>query len=152
MLRVTGFPVAISVLLAPMAARLKERHPRLSVRIAEAEVTRSFDLLFEGAVDLAVVESTPANPPLSDSRFDQQPLLDDPFDLVVPAGHPLAGPGRIDLAEAAREPWIVPVADSPAGRMCWPRAARPASPRTSSTTPATGTSPPSSSPTASASP
>ncbi len=91
MLRVTGFPVAVSVLLAPMAARLGERHPRLSVRITEAVVPAIFDLLFEGAADLAVVESTPHNPPMSDTRFDQEPLLDDPFDLVVPAGHALAG-------------------------------------------------------------
>ncbi|AZM58567.1 MULTISPECIES: LysR family transcriptional regulator [unclassified Streptomyces] len=112
-LRVTGFPVAISVLLAPMAARMGARHPRLSVRIAEAGVPQSFDLLFEGATDLAVVESTPHNPPLSDARFDQRPLLDDPFDLVVPAGHALAGAERVDLAEAAREPWIAPVPESP---------------------------------------
>ncbi|MFI9820389.1 LysR family transcriptional regulator [Streptomyces sp. NPDC052013] len=113
LLRVTGFPVAVSVLLAPMAARLGERHPRLSVRILEAGVPQSFDLLFEGAADLAVVEATPHNPPLSDTRFDQQPLLDDPFDLVVPEGHPLAGRERIDLAQAAHEPWIAPVPESP---------------------------------------
>ncbi|MCK8433161.1 LysR family transcriptional regulator [Streptomyces sp. D2-8] len=112
-LRVTGFPVAVSVLLAPMAARLGERHPRLSVRITEAVVPESFDLLFEGDTDLAVVEATPHNPPLSDTRFDQQPLLDDPFDLVVPEGHRLAGRARVDLAEAAREAWIAPVEDSP---------------------------------------
>ncbi len=112
-LRVTGFPVALSVLLAPMAARMGARHLRLSVRIAEAGVPQSFDLLFEGATDLAVVESTPRNPPLSDARFDQRPLLDDPFDLVVPAGHALAGAERVDLAEAAREPWIAPVPESP---------------------------------------
>ncbi|WP_345575090.1 LysR family transcriptional regulator [Streptomyces prasinosporus] len=112
-LRVTGFPTAVSVLLAPLAARLGERHPRLSVRITEAGVEQSFDLLFEGAVDLAVVESTPYNPPLGDARFDQRPLLDDPFDLVVPRGHPLAGRERIDLAEAAREAWIAPVPESP---------------------------------------
>ncbi|EFE65437.1 LysR-family transcriptional regulator [Streptomyces viridosporus ATCC 14672] len=112
-LRVTGFPVAVSVLLAPLAARLGERHPRLSVRIAEAGVEQSFDLLFEGAADLAVVESTPRNPPLGDTRFDQRPLLDDPFDLVVPRGHPLAGRERVDLAEAAREAWIAPVPESP---------------------------------------
>ncbi|MEU9591431.1 LysR family transcriptional regulator [Streptomyces sp. NPDC048219] len=112
-LRVTGFPVAVSVLLAPMAARLRERHPRLSPRIREAAVTESFDLLFEGESDLAVVESTPHNPPSSDARFDQRPLLDDPFDLVVPEGHPLAGRGPVDLAEAAREPWIAPVPESP---------------------------------------
>ncbi|GAB2886808.1 LysR family transcriptional regulator [Streptomyces deserti] len=112
-LRVTGFPVAVSVLLAPLAVRLGERYPRLSVRITEAGVPGSFDLLFEGEADLAVVEATPHNPPLSDARFDQQPLLDDPFDLVVPEGHPLAGRARVDLAEAARESWIAPVPESP---------------------------------------
>ncbi|MEW2613006.1 LysR family transcriptional regulator [Streptomyces sp. NPDC047880] len=112
-LRVTGFPVAVSVLLAPMTARLRDLYPRLSVRITEAGVPESFDLLFEGETDLAVVEVTPYNPPLSDTRFVQQPLLDDPFDLVVPEGHRLAGRARVDLAEAAREAWIAPVQDSP---------------------------------------
>ncbi|MFD5854753.1 LysR family transcriptional regulator [Streptomyces chartreusis] len=113
LLRVSGFPVAVSVLLAPMAARLRERHPQLTVRMREAEAPTGFDLLFEGEADLAVVEATIFNPPLSDDRFDQQPLLDDPFDLVVPEGHPLAGRDRVDLAEAAREDWIAPVPDSP---------------------------------------
>ncbi|MEU7664117.1 LysR family transcriptional regulator [Streptomyces lincolnensis] len=112
-LRVCGFPVAISVLLAPMAVRLRERYARLAVRIQESGVPESFDLLFEGEVDLAVVEATPHNPPLSDARFDQQPLLDDPFDLVVPEGHRLAGRERVGLADAAREAWIAPVPDSP---------------------------------------
>ncbi|MEV6170682.1 LysR family transcriptional regulator [Streptomyces sp. NPDC051954] len=113
LLRTSGFPMAVSVLLAPMAARLRDRHPRLDVRIQEAEVPQSFNQLFEGEIDLAVVEATVFNPPLSDARFDQQPLLDDPFDLVVPDDHPLAGRGRLDLAEAAHERWIAPVPDSP---------------------------------------
>ncbi|MFJ1878150.1 LysR family transcriptional regulator [Streptomyces chartreusis] len=113
LLRVSGFPVAVSVLLAPMAARLRERHPQLTVRMREAEAPTGFDLLFEGEADLAVVEATIFNPPLSDEGFDQQPLLDDPFDLVVPEDHPLAGRDRVDLAEAAREDWIAPVPDSP---------------------------------------
>ncbi|MCD9879467.1 LysR family transcriptional regulator [Streptomyces guryensis] len=112
-LRVSGYPVAISVLLAPMAVRLQERHPRLAVRIQEAGVPESFDLLFEGEIDLAIVEATPYNPPLSDARFDQQPLLDDPFDLVVPGGHPLAGRARVDLSDAAHEDWIAPMPESP---------------------------------------
>ncbi|GAA3824672.1 LysR family transcriptional regulator [Streptomyces phyllanthi] len=113
LLRACGFPVAVSVLLAPVAARLRTRHPRLSVRIQEAGVPESFDLLFEGEIDLAVVEATPHNPPLGDVRFDQQPLLDDPFDLVVPEDHPLAARERVDLAEAAHEDWIAPVPESP---------------------------------------
>jgi DNA-binding transcriptional LysR family regulator len=111
-LRVTGFPVAVSVLPAPMAAWLPERHPRLSPRIREAGVTECFDLLFEGESDLAVVESTPHNPPSADARFDQRPLLDDPFDLVVSEGHPPAGRNPVGPAEAAHEPWIAPVPES----------------------------------------
>jgi DNA-binding transcriptional LysR family regulator len=113
LLRVCGFPLAVSVLLAPMAARLRARYPRLDIRIQEAEVPSGFDLLFEGEIDLAVLEATVYNPPLSDVRFDQQPLLDDPFDLVVPEDHPLAGRERVELAEAAHEAWIAPVLDSP---------------------------------------
>ena len=112
-LRAGGLAVAVSALLAPMAARLRERHRRLSVSIQETGVPESFDLLFEGATDLAIVEATPHNPPLSDVRFDQRPLLDDPFDLVVPAGHPLADRERVDLAEAAHEDWIAPMPESP---------------------------------------
>ncbi|MFF3348149.1 LysR family transcriptional regulator [Streptomyces sp. NPDC002779] len=111
--RVGGFPVAVSVLLAPMAVRLRERHPKLRVLIQETAVTESFDLLFEGALDLAVVQATPYNPPLGDARFDQQPLLDDPYDLVVPEDHPLAGRAAIELAEAAHEDWIAPVPENP---------------------------------------
>jgi DNA-binding transcriptional LysR family regulator len=112
-LRVGGFPVAIPVLLAPMTVRLRERHSRLAVSVQELGVPECFDLLFEGEVDLAVVEATPHNPPMSDPRYDQRPLLDDPFDLVVPADHPLAGRDRVDLADAAHEDWIAPFPDSP---------------------------------------
>ncbi|MFF6981682.1 LysR family transcriptional regulator [Streptomyces sp. NPDC008343] len=112
-LRVSGFTTAVSVLLAPMAVRMRERHPQLTVRLRETAVPESFDLLFEGEVDLAVVDVTPHNPPLSDARFDQQPLLDDPYDLVVPDDHPLAGLERVDLAEVAHEDWIAPVPQSP---------------------------------------
>jgi DNA-binding transcriptional LysR family regulator len=110
LLRLCGFPVAISTLLAPLAASLRERHPQITVHIEEAEVPRGFDLLFEGEADLAIVEATPDNPPLSDPRFDQQPLLDDPFDLVVPAGHAFAGHDQIKLGDAARQDWILPSA------------------------------------------
>ncbi|MGI5380035.1 LysR family transcriptional regulator [Streptomyces sp. CA-251387] len=112
-LRVSGFSTAASVLLAPMAVRLRERHPRLTVRIQETGVPECFDLLFEGKIDLAVVEVTPHNPPLSDARFDQRPLLDDSYDLVVHDDHPLAGRECVDLAETAHEEWIAPVPESP---------------------------------------
>lgn len=112
LLRVSGFPVAVSALLAPLVAALRERHPRLTVQIQETEMRNSFDLLFDGEVDLAIVEVTPANPPMGDARFDQQPLMDDPFDLVVHETHAFARCGRVELSEAADDDWIIPLADS----------------------------------------
>lgn len=109
-LRMAGFPVAVGALLAPAAAALVARHSRLTPRISEAEAGACFDLLFGGDADLAVVEAKPDEPPRDPARFDQKPLLDDPFDLVVPAGNRLAGRDRVDLAEAADDPWIVPSA------------------------------------------
>jgi DNA-binding transcriptional LysR family regulator len=108
LLRLAGFPVAVAALLAPAAAALAARHPRLTPRISEAEAADCFDLLFDGDADLAVVEATPDEPPRDRTRFDQRPLLDDPFDLVVADGHRLAGRDRVELAEAAGDPWIVP--------------------------------------------
>ncbi|MEU0468296.1 LysR family transcriptional regulator [Amycolatopsis sp. NPDC006131] len=108
LLRLAGFPGAVSALLAPAAAALAARHPRLTPRIREAEAGNCFDLLFDGDADLAVVEAKPDEPPRDRARFDQRPLLDDPFDLLVPAGHRLAARERVELAEAADEPWIVP--------------------------------------------
>lgn len=111
-LRVCGFPVAVATLLAPLAAALHARYPRLRVQVHESQLARdSFNLLFDGDVDLAVIEAAPDNPPASDPRFVQQPLLTDVFDLVVPVGHALAGRPRVALAEAAGDDWIVPSPD-----------------------------------------
>jgi DNA-binding transcriptional LysR family regulator len=111
-LHAAGFPVALSRLLAPMTAALRDQHPRLTVRLTEAEPGRCLDLLFQGEIDLAVIEAAPGTPPRTDPRFDQEPLLDDELDLVVPDGHRLAGRESVALEEAALEPWILPTPDT----------------------------------------
>jgi DNA-binding transcriptional LysR family regulator len=107
-LRLCGIPTAVAMLLAPAVGPLLARYPRLTVHIQEVEQQTGYDLLFDGAVDLAVLESTPDNPPAGDPRFDQRPLVDDVFDLVVPDGHALAGQRRAGLVEVAGEDWILP--------------------------------------------
>jgi DNA-binding transcriptional LysR family regulator len=78
------------------------------VQIREDERQAAFDLLFGGETDLAIVEAMPSNPPATDVRFDQRPLLDDVFDLVVPACHDFARRKDITLAETAELEWVVP--------------------------------------------
>lgn len=102
-----GFSTAATHLLPAAAATLGHRHPRLRVRVVEAEPARCFELLSVEEADLALVMVTADSPPLSDARFEQQLLLDDPLDLVVPVDHPLASRAWVTLADAAREPWII---------------------------------------------
>lgn len=102
-----GFSTAASRLLPPAAAELRDRHARLTVRIIEAEPDRCYDLLLAQEADLALLVVTADSPPMTDHRFDQRPLLDDPLDLVVAENHPLTRQDRVTLADAAREPWIL---------------------------------------------
>lgn len=108
LLRLCGIPTAVAMLLAPAVAPLVAKYPRLSVHIEEVEQQAGYDLLFDGAVDLAVLESTPDNPTAGDPRFDQRPLVDDVFDLVVHSEHSLAGQESVQLGEVAGEDWILP--------------------------------------------
>ncbi|RCW46054.1 DNA-binding transcriptional LysR family regulator [Halopolyspora algeriensis] len=102
-----GFSTAATHLLPPAAATLRDHYPQSAVRVIEAEPARCFDLLLAGDADLALLIATADTPPASDTRFDQQPLLDDPLDLVVPSGHPLTTRRVVTLADAADEPWIL---------------------------------------------
>ncbi|WP_025274602.1 LysR family transcriptional regulator [Haloglycomyces albus] len=112
LLRLCGFPTAIATLLAPLVERAKESLPSMELRLREAEAPESFDLLFAGDADLAVVESTPDNPPPEDIRFDSQVIFHDPFDLVVPHAHPLAESHSVDMRAVEREPWVLGVPGS----------------------------------------
>jgi DNA-binding transcriptional LysR family regulator len=108
-LRLCGFPTGVATLLAPAAAHLAKAWPDLVVSVTEAETTDSFDRLLADQADLAVIIPTPDSPVSDDPRFDQQPLFDEPQDLLVHSGHPLATRDAVSLTEAAHEPWISPV-------------------------------------------
>lgn len=106
-LRLCGFPTAVSLLLAPVASRLQQDWPTLATQVREAEPVDCFDLLFSGDADLAVVEATGDSPSRTDQRFDQRLLLNDPFDLLTAADHPLATARRVALTDLAEQTWIL---------------------------------------------
>ncbi|MDT0346003.1 LysR family transcriptional regulator [Streptomyces litchfieldiae] len=112
LLRVCGFPSAVTGLIAPATALLRKRHPGLTVEVTECEAPAGFDLLMSTDADIAVLAPPDSFPPPGDSRFDQRPLLEEPFDLLLPTGHPLAGRASVHLAETATEDWVLPLPDS----------------------------------------
>lgn len=105
-LRLCGVSSAVAALLAPAASLLQATHPNAVVHVRQSSCEVSFPLLLTDEADIAVVLSTSDNPPYDDTRFDQEVLLDDPVDLMVPSTHPLAGRQVVELAELAHERWI----------------------------------------------
>lgn len=107
-LRVCGFPTAVA-LLAPAAALLHAAHPRLQVQIRECESDAGFGMLLADDADLLLHTPTEGGPPADDPRFDQEAMMAEPLDLLVPAGHPLTERKRLGLADVGHEPWILPI-------------------------------------------
>lgn len=112
LLRMCAFPSAVGGLLAPAAARLRSAYPALRVEISECETPDGFDQLMSSDADIAVLAPSEDFPHPRDARFDQESLLDERLELVVPADHPLAGRDAVRLEEAAEEEWVLPARDS----------------------------------------
>lgn len=105
-LRFGGFSTAASVVVPRALERLRDEHPALGLHLRESEPARSFDLLATEEIDIAVVVVTPGVPPASDPAFEQLALYDEPLDILVAPGHPLAARDGVGLAEFAADPWI----------------------------------------------
>lgn len=89
-LRIGVIPTAAPYLLPGLLPALAEHFPDLQPRIVEDQTARLVDGLRTGSVDLAVLAV-----PAESAGVVEIPLYHEPFALLVPAGHDLAG--RTDL-------------------------------------------------------
>jgi DNA-binding transcriptional LysR family regulator len=105
-LRISAFPTAARGLFPTALAALRARHPALRVRSTELEPENGIAGVVRGDLDLAVVLDWYNKPmPLPDGLV-KAPILDDPADVAMPAGHTLAGRDEVDLGEFADDEWI----------------------------------------------
>ncbi|MCX4760461.1 LysR family transcriptional regulator [Streptomyces sp. NBC_01275] len=105
-LRLSAFPTAARGLFPLALADLRKEHPGLRVRSCELEPEDGIAGVLRGDLDLAVVLDWYNKPmPIPDGLV-KAPLLDDPADVAMPAGHPLAGRGEVDLGEFSGDEWI----------------------------------------------
>ena len=105
-LRLAGFQSAGATLLPRAVREFHELHPDVELGMLQAEPTAATALLRSGEIDLAVVYDVEAIPGMLDDDLELVHLIDDPYRLLLPEGHPLAGRKRLRLADLAEESWV----------------------------------------------
>src|SRR5262249_35110851 len=103
-----AFPTALQSIAAPAASTLARAHPDLRVELHDVESPHCFAALAAEAIDVAISMESASAPEPDDPRYARRPLLDDPLDAVLPAGHRLAGDGPIALRALREETWLGP--------------------------------------------
>jgi DNA-binding transcriptional LysR family regulator len=119
------FPSAGTTFVVDALCEFRKRHPNVDVSIAEGSVPSSLmRRLRGGEFDVAVVFDYPAAGEDIGAGLELRHLMDIPFDVALPRGHPLAARRRVRASELADEDWLLPDfgSESPSlrliGRMC----------------------------------
>jgi DNA-binding transcriptional LysR family regulator len=102
-LRLGTFATAGATLTALAIAAFAEAHPGVELRLVEGRSNETMPLLAAGEIDLAVVTDVAGDPP-PDVQLEH--LMDDPFYLAVPRGHPLAHEPEVRMEDLREETWI----------------------------------------------
>ena len=79
-----GDPVRRPVPARARAAAARPRHPALRVEVIDAEPETSMPSLALGTLDLALGDQYPFLPRPPDTRLELEPLLEEPFHIVLP--------------------------------------------------------------------
>ncbi|MCA4131611.1 LysR family transcriptional regulator [Arthrobacter sp. M4] len=104
--RVGGFTSFLRTTVVPRLPQWREQYPQLQIRIVEDDVPSLMRLLRKRELDAAVVEldSAAAEQRSVPAGMSEEPLLDEPWKLVVPSGS-LLSTEKIDLARLPI-PWL----------------------------------------------
>jgi DNA-binding transcriptional LysR family regulator len=103
---VAAFATGIAEVLAPALRDLAGTRPGLHIHVRDAEGDESLTLVLDGGADLALAVEYRGAPHEDDRRLSRVPLYAEPFDAVLPAGHPLAQAPTVALAALANADWI----------------------------------------------
>jgi DNA-binding transcriptional LysR family regulator len=105
-MRLACFQSAGATLVPRAVAQFHERHPEVDLGMIEAEPEDAREPLRAGEIDLALIYDFESLPDTLDDDLELTPLIDDPYDMIVPTGHRLAKRRGVKLADFADEPWV----------------------------------------------
>ncbi|XUM01671.1 LysR family transcriptional regulator [Streptomyces venezuelae ATCC 10712] len=110
---VAAFATGIGLVVAPALTALARTAPGIRVRVRDAEGDESLLMVLDRQVDVAVAVEYRGAPGEDDPRLTRVPLYAEPFDAVLPPGHPLAAGERVALGDLAKDAWIGQSAGNP---------------------------------------
>src|SRR3954470_19860172 len=104
-LRLATFQSAGATIVPRALGEFHGRHPEVEL-IVKLEEQDAHGMLAAGEADLAIVMDFPHTPLLApDLELTQ--LLEDPYDVILPADHPLAAREQIALEELVHERFVI---------------------------------------------
>ncbi|PPK68065.1 LysR family transcriptional regulator [Actinokineospora auranticolor] len=109
--RVAAFASAITQVVAPAITALRALAPSVTILVRDAEGQQSLPMLLDGEIDIAVSMHNPLDGPEHRATFDS--LYSEPFNAVLPPGHPLLAHPEIPLPALADDDWVVPLPGNP---------------------------------------
>jgi DNA-binding transcriptional LysR family regulator len=104
--RVSAFHSAGLALFGPLLEELRELDGGVGVALADADVAQGDFAGLTADHDLVVAHRLPHDPPWPTARLVVVPLLVEPLDVALHAGHPLAASAGIAPEELRDERWI----------------------------------------------
>lgn len=112
--RLTAFSTAVRGLIAPALPSVLAAHPALRVSLTEREPWDTVSLVASGQADLGVAHSWGDLPLPIPGHLARVVIGRDLADVIVPAGHPLAGRALVAPRDLAGEEWVA----TPEGSIC----------------------------------
>jgi DNA-binding transcriptional LysR family regulator len=101
-LRIATIPNACFIIAA--LKEFRAGHPDVAITLEEREGPQAERDVRDGGADVAIVFDRAG----AADGLEPVPLLEEPLDAVVPAGHPLATRRTITLRDLRTEPWVMP--------------------------------------------
>ncbi|MGK5637974.1 LysR family transcriptional regulator [Streptomyces sp. URMC 126] len=109
-----AFPTAVRGVLPAALVRLRADHPQLTVGVVEMRPEEAVRRVDRGDLDVAVLLDWTNRPVTLPAGLSKAAILDDPVDVAVPAGHPLADRRDVVLEDFADDEWV----SWPEGEFC----------------------------------
>jgi DNA-binding transcriptional LysR family regulator len=117
-LRLGAFPSALGSIVPAAIAALHEQWPDVLVEAVEGSAQANGAAVAAGALHVAVCFQDATAPRHEPEGTERRELGEESMLALLPAGHPLAARGRIELAELADETWSAPSRDHLIYRAC----------------------------------